>query len=342
MLKKAILFIIFSNLFGIVKCLAQTTGKIEVICTFWDADTGADLKSIINGIKNGKKTILAVSDDKQQLLFKSETNIESLIFESKGFSNVNVSLNFIGEFKANSHIKFNLNTLGQLLQGAKTKDYLVFAFPNSYLSGTDYELYRINSGELTFVSNLTNAFEKRQSSIMPLDDKSISFEYVIIAKSRNGETLLKKSFYVKKGLNILDCSLNSSVKDLGVPTIAQTSNQPKNIPNHLGSRVIYFSQSKYDLRREYFSLLDSVADYLGKNQSSKITVMGFTDNVGDKKLNSTLSEYRAKVVANYLIKKGIDEKRIDIKWQDNSDIISSEIDSNTLSKLRKAIISENK
>lgn len=42
-------------------------------------------------------------------------------------------------------------------------------------------------------------------------------------------------------------------------------------------------------------------------------IAGHTDNIGDPRLNLALSENRAKVIANYLVRKGIDDNRITTK-----------------------------
>jgi outer membrane protein OmpA-like peptidoglycan-associated protein len=50
--------------------------------------------------------------------------------------------------------------------------------------------------------------------------------------------------------------------------------------------------------------------YLKANSLYKIEIAGHTDDVGDEQNNLSLSERRAKTVANYLIQKGIPKDRI--------------------------------
>jgi len=47
-----------------------------------------------------------------------------------------------------------------------------------------------------------------------------------------------------------------------------------------------------------------------KNADIKIEIVGHTDNIGDPRLNQTLSEQRAKVIANYLVNQGATEANI--------------------------------
>jgi outer membrane protein OmpA-like peptidoglycan-associated protein len=59
--------------------------------------------------------------------------------------------------------------------------------------------------------------------------------------------------------------------------------------------------------------LDLTAEHLKKNNTLKIQVNGYTDNTGDETKNVSLSERRAKAVAEYLITKEIDASRITFK-----------------------------
>ena len=332
---------IFVLLLGVKQSLAQTS--LEVSCTLWDSNTGIDLKSTIYGVKKGIKTKMAVSDNNQRLYFKPNIDLDSFIFVSSGFKELEVPVNFIGKFNEKSTIQFGISDSGNILQGnTNPKVYLIFSYPNTYKIGTDYELHQVRNGKYHFVTNLSNIFEKKQSVVLPLNENLLFYEYIITIKSKLGELLYEKKFFAKKGLNILDCNFYDSLKGFDENIVAKTSNPSKNILSDLGIREIYFSQSNYELKSEYFTTLDSVANYLIKNPNSSINVMGFTDNIGDKKLNTTLAEYRAKVVANYLINKGIGEKRINLKWQDSSFFTTNEIDNSKLSELRKVIISENK
>ena len=73
---------------------------------------------------------------------------------------------------------------------------------------------------------------------------------------------------------------------------------------------VYFDQSSYRMREESFEQLDRLVRTLQSEPSLRIEIAGHTDNVGDRRLNQYLSENRAKVIANYLTKKGITETRL--------------------------------
>ncbi len=76
---------------------------------------------------------------------------------------------------------------------------------------------------------------------------------------------------------------------------------------------VFFDLNKFSLRPESKIELNKLYDLLQRNANIKIQIMGHTDSRGNKKDNQLLSENRAKAVADYLIEKGIDAKRLSWK-----------------------------
>ena len=81
---------------------------------------------------------------------------------------------------------------------------------------------------------------------------------------------------------------------------------------------VWFEQGKYVLLKDSYAELDKLADALAKYPALKIRIEGHTDNVGNPALNQSLSLFRAKVVATYLLDKGIDPSRIAAKGYGHS------------------------
>ncbi|GAB3274679.1 hypothetical protein GCM10027347_47710 [Larkinella harenae] len=73
---------------------------------------------------------------------------------------------------------------------------------------------------------------------------------------------------------------------------------------------VYFDQSSYVLRKESYPQLDRLLNTLRRFPKLVIEIAGHTDNVGDRRLNQSLSENRARVITNYLIQRGIAENRL--------------------------------
>lgn len=73
---------------------------------------------------------------------------------------------------------------------------------------------------------------------------------------------------------------------------------------------VHFDTGKPSLRPDSFRELDEIADYMKLKGEEKYEIAGHTDNVGKDEDNKKLSQSRAESVRNYLVKKGIDIKRL--------------------------------
>ena len=73
---------------------------------------------------------------------------------------------------------------------------------------------------------------------------------------------------------------------------------------------IFFDFDKFELKAESIPELNRLYTFLQKIPKYRIIIEGHTDDSGSNNHNLTLSQNRASVVADFLIKKGISEKRI--------------------------------
>jgi OOP family OmpA-OmpF porin len=73
-----------------------------------------------------------------------------------------------------------------------------------------------------------------------------------------------------------------------------------------------FDFNKYDIKAQYYPVIDDVIAVLKKNPSLKIEIQGYTDKIGAEAYNQKLSENRARSVMNYLVINGIEGKRLSI------------------------------
>jgi outer membrane protein OmpA-like peptidoglycan-associated protein len=78
----------------------------------------------------------------------------------------------------------------------------------------------------------------------------------------------------------------------------------------LGAELL-FETNKSTLRSEHFVMLNSIVDYLVLHSERSVKISGHTDHTGNEAHNVTLSKRRADVVAEYLIKNGVDSKRVE-------------------------------
>lgn len=75
---------------------------------------------------------------------------------------------------------------------------------------------------------------------------------------------------------------------------------------------ITFDTNSFDVKSEFYSVLNSISIVLKKYDKTNIIVTGHTDSTGDYTYNKTLSQKRAASVATYLSNQGISAARLTI------------------------------
>jgi OOP family OmpA-OmpF porin len=116
-------------------------------------------------------------------------------------------------------------------------------------------------------------------------------------------TLIKKkdeSVVVKKDDTIASIKTDAQITNLFSPKFGET----------ITLKNIFFATNKSELLPESFLELDKLVLYLIETPNTLIKINGHTDNTGNEDQNKTLSESRARAVADYLTVKGIDKSRI--------------------------------
>ncbi|MGB4268802.1 MAG: OmpA family protein [Spirochaetota bacterium] len=73
---------------------------------------------------------------------------------------------------------------------------------------------------------------------------------------------------------------------------------------------IEFAFDSAKLTGKAFPILNRVAEILNKYEKYNVLIEGHTDDIGEEQYNLKLSEARAQSVMDYLVKKGIDKKRL--------------------------------
>tara|TARA_B110000881_G_scaffold220295_1_gene244883 strand:+ start:1327 stop:1929 length:603 start_codon:yes stop_codon:yes gene_type:complete len=65
---------------------------------------------------------------------------------------------------------------------------------------------------------------------------------------------------------------------------------------------VNFDNNSYEVKYEYFSRIEKLADFMNKYKKSKVTIEGHTSSRGTAALNKTLSKNRALAIKNILVK----------------------------------------
>lgn len=92
---------------------------------------------------------------------------------------------------------------------------------------------------------------------------------------------------------------------------------------------IFFETDSYVLKPESKVELNKLVDFLQKNPTISIMIMGHTDDVGDDAYNLTLSNNRAKSVVEYLISNNIQQNRLQYKgYGETKPLVPNDSDKN--------------
>ncbi len=100
--------------------------------------------------------------------------------------------------------------------------------------------------------------------------------------------------------------LREKLKDSGVQVNRQGNDLNLIMPGN-----ITFAVGKSDIRSDFYSVLNSVAQALKQYDQTTVRISGFTDSTGPLSLNQRLSEDRAGAVRSYLLAQGVAGDRID-------------------------------
>ena len=73
---------------------------------------------------------------------------------------------------------------------------------------------------------------------------------------------------------------------------------------------ILFDFDAYTIKAEYLPLLKNIGDWMKQNEAVRLNVEGHTDERGTTEYNLALGQNRADTVRDYLIRLGVDGKRL--------------------------------
>jgi outer membrane protein OmpA-like peptidoglycan-associated protein len=107
------------------------------------------------------------------------------------------------------------------------------------------------------------------------------------------------------------CPVSAAMKYTPVDSSLKIENGTY-LPPHivLETDVLYFGYGRSDIQDSVAKVLDYALRVLDKEPKVIIYISGYTDDIGNEKSNLFLAYQRAKSAKNYLVKKGVSEKRI--------------------------------
>lgn len=324
--------------------------------SMWDNHTNRYLPVTVYAITDTKKTLLGSSVQldvfEHQYEVQLPLNTDSLRFESPGHSPICLPVYFHGTFQKHSEKVLLSIEMPEAGEDVSQRTYTHLAQPQKgTVADNEFKLHFFSEGRYGYTGNISRILDRSGFSHIPSLYKSFGLFKVTIT-SPQGELITQHEFSPVKGINIVDVNIYPQKKT----AILQTTNEitsvtetekrvlPVQVQNATviheypyGIPPIFFDQSKYELKTRGRHTLDSLLDYLNHKTDSKISVKGFTDQVGDPTLNATLARYRALVVARYLTGKGLSPDRVNIQWDERG---TQTLTDSGLSRYRKVLIHE--
>lgn len=85
---------------------------------------------------------------------------------------------------------------------------------------------------------------------------------------------------------------------------------------------IYFNTGRYNIRPDAAKQLDKIVAFMKEYPSIRIDIRSHTDSRGPEKQNQLLSENRAREIMAYIIRKGIESKRLTAKGYGESQLVN--------------------
>ena len=105
-------------------------------------------------------------------------------------------------------------------------------------------------------------------------------------------------------MDVQEAKLREELRGTGVSVAREGDNIRLILPGN-----ITFETDSYNLRANFYGVLNSVGKVLAKYHDTTLRITGHTDNTGSRAYNQTLSERRAQSVANYLATQGVSSAR---------------------------------
>ncbi len=105
-------------------------------------------------------------------------------------------------------------------------------------------------------------------------------------------------------MDVQEAKLREELRGTGVSVSREGDNIRLIMPGN-----ITFETDAYNLRASFYPVLNSVGKVLTKYSDTTLRITGHTDATGSRAYNQTLSERRAKSVANYLATQGVSSAR---------------------------------
>lgn len=119
-------------------------------------------------------------------------------------------------------------------------------------------------------------------------------------------------------MDVQETKLRQRLRNSGVSVTRSGDQIILNMPGN-----VTFPTNSADINASFYDVLNSVAIVLNEYKKTTVDVIGHTDNVGSASYNQTLSERRARSVAEYLVSQKVLAERLLIAGRGETQPIAS-------------------
>lgn len=119
-------------------------------------------------------------------------------------------------------------------------------------------------------------------------------------------------------MDVQEAKLRQRLRNSGVSVTRSGDQIILNMPGN-----VTFATNSADINASFYDVLNSVAIVLNEYKKTTVDVIGHTDNVGSAAYNQTLSERRARSVAEYLVSQKVLAERLLIAGRGETQPIAS-------------------
>jgi outer membrane protein OmpA-like peptidoglycan-associated protein len=211
----------------------------------------------------------------------------------------------------------------------KDRDYLV----EFYISRANRSIGAVKEFGVLFLKKISMGMpgvgivaEPAVETVLPkgFRNKRSWIKFSAIYHAEGDETALILGYFKNKKTKAFKGYAHYYIDDVSVHLIENKTEIPAAIPIAIGEKTedpapaafspkpgetvrlqnIFFATNKSELLPGSFEELDKLAKYLLETPGTSISISGHTDNTGNEDRNRSLSEARAKAVADYLVSKG--------------------------------------
>jgi outer membrane protein OmpA-like peptidoglycan-associated protein len=310
-----------------------------------DFYTALGLKASIYAVVDGQRQQVGEAKDigrfePQTGTFRVDVPMQAtqLILEMPGYRTVIIPVTYADNVPTNE--PFNIHYLGDMtpLDSLPKPDELYekhSQFIAAHILPPDslradwltYKLTNLATGKSQSISTSARGYTPGYKGVHHLPVQAQPGEYVAVLTSGKGSVLSVETVVVGQGVTFKTIRLQNP--NIVTNNVSWQSNQPViqkdtvaevppvvvgNVPSPAitspSATTLYFDQSSYDLRTQTRHTLDSLTGVLTARPTLRATITGYTDNVGQRTPNIALAEYRARIVATYLARRGISPERL--------------------------------